>query len=374
MTTELVTCYRHHDRRAGVSCQRCGRPICPSCMVQASVGFHCPECTQAARGQVTSARELLETRPVVTYALIGINALFFVAAVATATSLGSRASLWQLPRGGLADWGLLLGHTGVPFDRVNGVANGEWWRIVTGGFLHAGILHIGMNMLVLWLLGSQLERVVGGVKFACLYLTSLLAGSLGVLLIDPTAPTVGASGAVFGLMGAAFVFQRSRGIDPWSSGLGGLILLNLLITFFVPGISKGGHIGGLIGGAIAGILVFQLERVTRSVVPAVALCAGLSVAFFVGSLWAALRERAQAVSTSRFRLRRFRFQTRRSTSAPTTPPSGPPIHHGKWSCSRHVNRVRPGPSDRRVKRPVPDTAPVCRTPIDRRARHSVISI
>lgn len=256
-------------------------------MVQASVGFHCPECTRQAQGQVVRARQVLDRPPVATYALIAVNALFFVAALATAVDLGSRASMWELPAGGLADWGLLLG-LGVYSDgTLHGVATGEWWRIFTGGFLHAGILHIGMNMLVLWLLGSQLERAVGSLKFVSLYLTSLVAGSLGVLLIDPTAPTVGASGAVFGIMGAAFVFQRSRGIDPWSSGLGGLIILNLVVTFFVPGISRGGHIGGLIGGALAGILVFQLERVTRSAVPAVLTCLALSAVFFTAAVWAA---------------------------------------------------------------------------------------
>ena len=256
-------------------------------MTQASVGFHCPECTRQARGQVVTARELMQQTPVVTYALIAINAIFFLAAVATSVSAGSRASLWQLPNGGLADWGLLLGLGLYTDGSVHGVAAGEWWRIVTGGFLHAGILHIGMNMLVLWLLGSQLERAIGAVRFVCLYVTSLLAGSLGVLLIDPTAPTVGASGAVFGLMGAAFIYQRSRGIDAWRSGLGGLIVLNLVITLMVPGISKGGHIGGLVGGAIVGILMFQLERVTRSAVPAVLASVGLGAMFFAGSVWAA---------------------------------------------------------------------------------------
>ena len=91
----------------------------------------------------------------------------------------------------MSDWGLLLGHSPIVNDTVNGVANGEWWRIITGGFLHAGLLHIGMNMLVLWLIGAQLERAIGPIRFACIYLTSLIAGSLGVLLIDPTAPTVG---------------------------------------------------------------------------------------------------------------------------------------------------------------------------------------
>jgi membrane associated rhomboid family serine protease len=144
-----------------------------------------------------------------------------------------------------------------------------------------------MNMLVLWLLGTQLERAVGPVRFICLYFTSLVAGSFGVLLVDPTSPTVGASGAVFGLMGAAFVLQRSRGIDPWRSGLGTLIVLNLVLTLLVPGISKGGHIGGLVGGALAGVLLFQIERVTKSVVPAVVTCLGLSALFWVGSIWAA---------------------------------------------------------------------------------------
>jgi membrane associated rhomboid family serine protease len=256
-------------------------------MVQAPVGFHCPECTAQARGQVITARELLNRTPVVTYALIGINALFFIVALATASDLSSGRALWELPTGGVADWGLLLGHSPIVNDTVNGVANGEWWRIITGGFLHAGILHIGMNMLVLWLIGAQLERAIGPIRFACLYLTSLIAGSLGVLLIDPTAPTVGASGAVFGLMGAAVIYQRSRGIDVWRSGLGTLIVLNLGITFLVPGISKGGHLGGLVGGALAGVLLFYLERVTKSVVPAVLASVALSALFFAGSVWAA---------------------------------------------------------------------------------------
>ncbi len=256
-------------------------------MAQASVGFHCPECTREARGQVVTARQVLDRPPVVTYGLIAVNVVFFLAALATASSVGGRLSLWELPFGGVSDWGLLIGLGRYTDGSLHGVAQGEWWRIVTGGFLHSGLLHIGMNMLVLWLLGTQLERAIGGLRFACLYFTSLLAGSLGVLLIDPTSPTVGASGAVFGIMGAAFVLQRSRGINPWRSGLGSLIVLNLVLTLLVPGISKGGHLGGLIGGAIAGVLVFQLERVTKSAIPAVVVCVGLSALFWAGSIWAA---------------------------------------------------------------------------------------
>jgi membrane associated rhomboid family serine protease len=284
MTTEIATCYRHQDRRAGVSCQRCGRPICPSCMVQASVGFHCPDCARAGAAQVHTSRTLFASqRPLVTLSLVVINAIWFVADLATATGAG----LMQRGTGELSRWGLLVGFGTFDGQTAVGVAAGEWWRIFTGGFLHAGLFHIGMNMLVLWILGSQLEPVLGRVRFLALYVTSLLAGSFGVLLVSPTAATVGASGAVFGLMGAAFAAQKAWGIDPWRSGIGTLIILNIVITFLVPGISIGGHIGGLIGGAITGFVLFKLESVTKSAFAAVAACGAISVALFLGCLWAA---------------------------------------------------------------------------------------
>lgn len=256
-------------------------------MVQASVGFHCPDCARQARGQTLSVHQLLDRTPYVTYVLIAANVAFFVLAIATAVGAGTQAAVWDLPQGGVADWGLLVGIGAYTDGSVVGVAADEWWRIVTGGFLHAGLLHLGMNMLVLWIIGAQLEKAIGPARYLCLYLTSLLAGSLGVLLIDPTTPTVGASGAVFGLMGAALIYQRSRGIDVWRSGLGTLILVNLGFTFLIPGISKGGHIGGLVGGALAGVVIFQLERVTKSVVPPVLATIAMGTLFFAGSIWAA---------------------------------------------------------------------------------------
>ena len=155
------------------------------------------------------------------------------------------------------DWGLV----GDALDRVGGViqavgvANGEWYRLITGGFLHGGLMHIGFNMYVLWMLGKQLEPAVGRLAFASVYVTSLLAGAFGVMLLDPSALTVGASGAVFGLFGFALVAQWARGINPMDTGLGGVILLNLGITFVIPNISIGGHLGGLVGGALAGLLL-----------------------------------------------------------------------------------------------------------------------
>ena len=151
---------------------------------------------------------------------------------------------------------MLLLHPGGTVELV-GVAHGEWYRLVTAGFLHVGIWHIALNMLALWFLGSQLEPLVGRVQFGVVYMTSLLAGSLGVIILSPNEVTVGASGAIFGLLGFAVAFQRSRGINIWQSGLGMILVLNLLFTFGVNGISIGGHIGGLIGGWLCGFIVLR---------------------------------------------------------------------------------------------------------------------
>jgi membrane associated rhomboid family serine protease len=170
-----------------------------------------------------------------------------------------------------------------------GVAYGEWWRIVTGGFLHSGILHLGMNMLLLYLLGSQLEPLLGRVRFLALYVACLVAGSFGVLLVSPTSATVGASGAVFGLMGAAVIAQRRAGIDIWRNGIGGLVVINLLLTFAVPGISIGGHVGGLVAGVVVGAIVFALDSAVRSQWAGTAACVAITVALWVGCLLVAAR-------------------------------------------------------------------------------------
>src|SRR5205085_10241842 len=147
--------------------------------------------------------------------------------------------------------GAMLGSSELAPFAGQGVANGQWWRIITGGFLHANIIHIGFNMYGLYLLGQMLEPALGSLRFAVIYGVSLLTGSLGALLVSPHSLVVGASGAVFGLLGAAAVETRERRIPLMQSGVGGLILINLVISFSVPGISWGGHIGGLIGGALA---------------------------------------------------------------------------------------------------------------------------
>jgi membrane associated rhomboid family serine protease len=271
--SNTFVCYRHPDRRAGVSCQRCDRPICPDCMNTASVGFHCPECARTGRQKVYTRANLQSlNRPLLTQILIGINAAVYVAGLAN-TSRNALAG-----RGGFIVDGGLFGPA---------VANGEWWRIITSGFLHGGLLHIGMNMYLLYLLGSILEPALGRLRFAAVYITSLLTGSLGVLVVSPDSLTVGASGAVFGLMGALYLAYRQRGIDPWASGIGPTIAINVAITFiFSSFISIGGHLGGLAGGFASAWLLFDGSRVigTKQAVAAVfalgaaAFGAGLFVA------------------------------------------------------------------------------------------------
>jgi membrane associated rhomboid family serine protease len=214
-------------------------------MRQASVGFQCPDCAGSGSQRVVNSRQLFRGHGEVVAGkvLIGLNVAAFFLMVAFSGDPYS-------PSGSVARNGVLFGPL---------VATGEWWRIFTGAFLHAGVFHLGMNMLLLWFLSQELEPALGRARFVILYFTSLLGGSLGVLVVSPLSPTVGASGAVFGLMGALIVFQLRGKQNPWQSGIGGLVALNLVLTFVVPGISIGGHIGGLLAGAAAGALLQPLR-------------------------------------------------------------------------------------------------------------------
>jgi membrane associated rhomboid family serine protease len=261
-------------------------------MNQASVGFHCPECTRESGQRVYTARSLATT-PYVTLALIAASiTVFFL-------ELGSGAQIGLFSGGGsLAS---SIGDTGLDLALYGpSTAAGDWWRPVSGGFVHGGLMHIGFNMFLLYQLGLLLEPALGRIAFGALYGASLLGGSLLVLILDPDVPTVGASGAVFGLMGAAVVGLRSRGIPPMSTSIGTLLVLNLVFTFAAPGVSIGGHIGGLVAGLIGGWLLFELSpMVTRTDSRptgrlhttghwlATALCAGLAVALYAACLYVA---------------------------------------------------------------------------------------
>jgi membrane associated rhomboid family serine protease len=225
--------------------------------------------------------------PRVTYALIAINVAVFLAEGAGVFTLGGGAS------GSVLAKGALLGSSEAPALAGQGVAHGEWWRIVTGGFLHENLLHIAFNMWVLYYLGTMLEPALGHFKFAVIYGVSLLCGSLGALLVSPHAITVGASGAVFGVLGAAAVELRARQIPLMQSGVGGLIVINLIISFAIPGVSWGGHIGGLIGGALTAF-VLQLGDRRRSQALAYAGCVAIAAAAVAGSVATANSSKVEA--------------------------------------------------------------------------------
>ena len=270
----IQTCYRHPDRETGVRCQRCERPVCTACMVPAPVGVQCVECVRRLRPPVPAVRRLRQA-----------SGWLSVTGLLVAANVGA----WIL--------GLVLAGPGAPAALVSGsplagaaglfgprVAAGEWWRLLTSGFLHSGLLHVGLNMAILAILGPPLEQALGRLRFAALYLAGLVTASLGALLASPDALTVGASGAIFALMGATLMGQRAAGIDPARSGIYGLLVVNLFFTFLVPGISIGGHLGGLAGGLLAGAVLFH-----RRLHPVLGLLACLALAGVGASagLWVA---------------------------------------------------------------------------------------
>jgi membrane associated rhomboid family serine protease len=216
-------------------------------MTPTPVGMRCPECS-AQKTKVHTVRST-QRDPIVTYVLIALNVLAYFGVSSTRT--------------GRADYGLF-----GPFIDIQH----EYYRLITSGFVHSGLIHLLFNMYVLWWLGNLMEPGLGRARFIGIYFASMLGGAAGALLLDPDKLTVGASGAVFGLMAAAFVMQRARGIDPMQSGIGPVILLNLGITFVVPNISIGGHVGGLVAGAIVAFLVDRADSRSRSPVLALGAC------------------------------------------------------------------------------------------------------
>jgi membrane associated rhomboid family serine protease len=243
------TCYRHPDRVTGLSCSECGRPICTECMTMAPVGIRCPEHSGRPQGvqRMTHGVRRASFEGVgakVTRVLIGLNVAVYVAQLATGGGVNGVGSE-------IYEKGVLIAGRAVDSNlNVIGVGEGDWWRLITAVFLHYGPFHLIMNMLALYWFGSLLERRIGSGRFLLLYLVSGLAGSAGALLAAPTTPTVGASGAIFGILGAGLVLEQQRDYVFGGSALG-IIVINLVFTFAIPNISIGGHIGGLIGGAAA---------------------------------------------------------------------------------------------------------------------------
>jgi membrane associated rhomboid family serine protease len=261
----MEVCYRHPNRETGVRCSNCNRPICPDCMTTTPVGMRCPECAR----QRTRARTIRAGtgEPTLTYVLIGINVIAGIGSLYggnVGTEGGSLTDAWAISR---AD-----------------IAAGDYWRILTNGFVHVGIFHLAFNMLALWILGSMLEPALGRLRFGLVYFVSLLCGSLGVLVLSG-ASSAGASGAVFGLMGSALVLFRARGLSLLESGLGIWLGLNLLITFTIPNISIGAHLGGLVGGIVATFVLEELgERGRVPMRMAELMCGAIGVGAVAASI------------------------------------------------------------------------------------------
>ncbi|MEB3023486.1 rhomboid family intramembrane serine protease [[Mycobacterium] crassicus] len=257
----MTVCYRHPDRATALRCTRCDRYICGDCMRSAAVGQHCVDCAQAGSAQVRRARSRVPAAydvPVITYGLIAVNVLAFIAQLAAGPS-DTRWVIWS-----------------------PAVADGQVYRLVTAAFLHYGPMHLLLNMWALYVVGPPLEGLLGRARFSAMYLLSALGGSVAVYLLAPVnTTTVGASGAIFGLFGATLIVGKRLRMDiGWVAAI---IIINLVFTFTIPRISWQGHLGGLVTGVlVAYAYVYPVpERRTQvQVVTSAAL-----VALFIALIW-----------------------------------------------------------------------------------------
>lgn len=255
-------CYRHPDRQSFVLCQRCGRTICHECQTQAAVGVHCPECVRESRASAPKTKSRFVTafrpgsdRPVVTFSIIALCVVVFLLQLATGGTQGvvSRALVYY------------------PFGTLV-----EPWRMFTSIFAHGSILHLLFNMYTLYLFGSMLEQALGRARYLALFLLSGFGGSVAVLLLAPSSAVLGASGAIFGLMGAFVVIQR--GLGGTNRTLLVVLGLNLVFPFLVPSnISWQAHVGGLVVGGLLG-LIFIKTRARRQRLMQIGLIAAVAVA------------------------------------------------------------------------------------------------
>jgi membrane associated rhomboid family serine protease len=257
---QAVCCYRHPDRETGIRCTRCERPICPECMVNASVGFQCPECVNEAAHRTATPRTVaggtVAADPfLATKILIGLNVAVFLLVKAVGDRLVGDLGLYAV-----------CGPDATGQHVCIGVSQGadQWYRLLTSAFLHQEYMHIGFNMLSLWWIGAPLERMLGRTRYIALYVVSALGGSALVLLLDPSVLTLGASGAVFGLFGATAVYMRRLRYDMRPIMI--LLALNILFSFTWSGVSWQGHLGGLAAGTAIAIGMAYAPRERRDLV------------------------------------------------------------------------------------------------------------
>jgi membrane associated rhomboid family serine protease len=259
--TTPPTCYRHPGRETYVSCVRCGRPACPDCLRSAAVGQQCVDCVREGNRGTRRAGAVFGGRPaagaVVTWALVAINVLLYLVELAH-PSLGN-------------DWAMLGRAEIVPGGPLQGVSQGQWYRLLTSAFLPPpglsglGPLDIAFNMWALILVGPALEKLLGHTRYLTVYLVSAIGGSVMFYLIGPTnVEALGASGAIFGLFGAWFVVARRLRLD--SRWIVTVVVLNLVIGFVVPGIAWQAHVGGILAGGLLTAAYAYAPRTNRALI------------------------------------------------------------------------------------------------------------
>ena len=280
----VTTCYRHPKAESHVRCTRCDRYICPGCMREAAVGHQCVECVKEGAKSVRQARTAfggrISTVPVVTYVLIGLNVLAYLTELLR-SSVVDRFEMLGAGLVGTDGAHYLWQAVHTPDYHAEGVVDGEWYRLLTGAFLHLpptegtfGIAHIVMNMFALWNIGRIVETQLGRVRYLSLYLLSALGGSVLVLLIAPDEATVGASGAIFGLGAAYYVMARRLGAD---MGNVNRFMAGLLIWLLISAglTSWQGHLGGLLAGGVVTAAFAYAPRDRRRTPIQAAACVGL---------------------------------------------------------------------------------------------------
>ncbi|WP_393056984.1 rhomboid family intramembrane serine protease [Streptomyces sp. LN549] len=284
MEAAVTTCYRHPSYETYVSCTRCERFICPNCMREAAVGHHCVECVKEGQRSVRQARTVFggavprNAVPIVTYVLMGLNILAYLGELVR-PGIVDRFAMTGAGLAGPDGSQYLYMDGGVPGLDVIGVVDGEWYRLLTGAFLHLppgessfgsvpfGVLHIAFNMYALWNLGRVVEEQLGRVRYLALYLLSALGGSVLVYLIAPLDSAVGASGAVFGLAASFYVINRRLGRDMQAVNrfLAGFLVWMVISAGFT---SWEGHLGGLLTGAVVTVVYAYAPAQRRAPVQA----------------------------------------------------------------------------------------------------------
>lgn len=269
-----AVCYRHKNRPTNVRCQNCGKPICGDCMHDSPVGYRCPDCAG-------SSRQIFRDDLIVTKTLLGACLAVYLLQVVLGIVNGLGVDA-VMNNNGSGDYLSPIYIDGALWADVM-AASGDWWRPFTSGFLHAGLLHIALNSYFIWSFGQLLEPALGRARFALVYFVGMLGGAVGALLLsNPAIPTVGASGAGFGLLGAALVMARIRRNEDLAQQLMVLAAINFAFTFLVSGISVGGHVGGFLAGALCGYLAYGPLMRKQKVL--LGVLAGLAVVLFVASI------------------------------------------------------------------------------------------